>query len=133
MNTPLGSCCIVHTEGAATSPTDGPSALCVFDMVFAARVSANPQRQTDMEMRQYIYFQCSCYLALPLCIVMHLTRCVSCFFFNFLFLKLQFMRMRMYTIFLALFVQRSESQFVARARQEDSERSGAAAQLVSTS
>ena len=47
-----------------------------------------------------IYFQCLCYLALPLCIVnMHLTRCVSLFpllFLNFLFLKLQFMRINMY-------------------------------------
>jgi len=47
-----------------------------------------------------IYFQCLCYLALPLCIVcMHLTRYVSFFFlcyFNFLFLKLQFMRIKMY-------------------------------------
>jgi len=61
------------------------------------------------------------------------TLCVLLFpFFNFLFLKLQFMRIKMYTIFLALFVQRSESQFVARHWQEDSERSAAAAQLVST-
>jgi len=46
-----------------------------------------------------IYFQCLCYLALPLCIVsMHLTRRVSLFplLFNFLFLKLQFMRIKMY-------------------------------------
>ena len=53
-----------------------------------------------------IYFQCLCYLALPLCIVsMHLTlsvlRHVVCLsvsfvFFNFLFLKLQFMRIKMY-------------------------------------
>ena len=52
-----------------------------------------------------IYFQCLCYLALPLCIVsMHLTRCAlwyvvclfSFVFFNFLVLKLQFMRIKMY-------------------------------------
>jgi len=52
-----------------------------------------------------IYFQCLCYLALPLCIVsMHLLvvffdrLCVSFsfVFFNFLFLKLQFMRIKMY-------------------------------------
>jgi len=46
-----------------------------------------------------IYLQCLCYLALPLCTVsMYLTRCVSFFplFFNFLFLKLQFMRIKMY-------------------------------------
>ena len=51
-----------------------------------------------------IYFQCLCYLALPLCIVsMHLTRCVSFFFpssfFNLLFSKLQFMRIKMYTYY----------------------------------
>ena len=47
-----------------------------------------------------IYFQCLCYLALPLCMVsMHLTRCVflfPLFFLNFLFLKLQFMRRKMH-------------------------------------
>jgi len=52
-----------------------------------------------------IYFQCLCHLSLSLCIVsMHLTRCVSFFsLFNFLFLKLQFMRIKMYT--LAVFAQ----------------------------
>jgi len=49
-----------------------------------------------------IYFQCLCYLALPLCIVsIHLTRCVSFFFLRFsnsLFLKLQFMRIKMYIL-----------------------------------
>jgi len=54
-----------------------------------------------------IYFQCLglCYLALQLCIVsMHLTRCVLshvvCLsfsvFLNFLFVKLQFMRIKMH-------------------------------------
>jgi len=57
-----------------------------------------------------ICFQCLCYLALPLCIVsrppMHLTRCAPgyavCIFsivlLNFLFLKLQFMRIKMYIL-----------------------------------
>jgi len=58
-----------------------------------------------VEQYRAVYFQCWCYLALPLCTVsMHLTRCalwhVMCLFFlcffNFLFLKLQFMRIKMY-------------------------------------
>ena len=51
-----------------------------------------------------IYFQCLCYLSLPLGIVsMHLTRvldtlCLFSLFFYFLFLKLQFMQIKMYII-----------------------------------